>query len=331
MVRRSNQARRGKRPIAGLLALALLAGVSAADAAETPAGRVMLKPEVEIDGSLLRLGDLFEPLPPEADHAIARAPEPGRRIEFGARWLAAVAQEHGIAWRPATRFDRVVVSRRSIAIEAPQIQTALHATLGRMTPGQEIAVALDDPTIALHLPLGSEASLGISALSYNPANGRFRAKAVSPADGAPAVEATVTGRAVVMVEVPVPRRRIMRGEIIGTDDLDWRRIAADRLAADVLVDAAAVLGKSPRRALKAGEAVRSGQLREPVLVPKNALVTLRLATERMVLTAQGRALEPGTRGDVIRVMNTQSRTIVNGTVLASGAVAVPHPAGAPTQ
>jgi len=322
------KARNRMQSIAGLLTLALLVGGAAQAAAEPSAGRAMLKPEVEISDPLLRLSDLFAPVAPEADRAVARAPEPGRKLELGARWLATVAQGHGIDWQPTTRFDRVVVTRSSTAIEAPAIQTALRDALDGQNQGQEFSVLLDDPTITLHLPLGSEATLGISGLSYNPSNGRFRAKAVAPAD-APIAEATVTGRAVAMVDMPVPRRRIMRGEIIRADDLQWRRVPADRLAADALIDPAAVLGKSPRRALKTGEPVRSGQLQEPVLVPKNALVTLRLATERMVLTAQGRALEPGTKGEVIRVMNTQSRTIVNGTVLASGAVAVPHPAGQP--
>lgn len=315
-----------KRLLAGLAALTFLAGPAALRATEQPDGKVLLKTQVELNDSVVRLSDLFEPLAAEADRTIARAPAPGRSVELGARWLASVARGYGIDWRPDTRFDRVTVTRRSTAIEAPIIKAALRDALAEEGQVGDIAILLDDPALALHLPVGSLASFGLSGLAYNPTSGRFRVQAVSPAEGTPVAKVMVTGRAVTMAEIPVPRRRILPGEVIRSQDLDWRSLPSDRLASDALLDHAAIIGKSPRRALKAGEPVRSAILQEPVLVAKNALVTLRLVTNRMVLTAQGRALEPGAKDQVVRVMNTKSRTVVSGVVLASGAIEVAHPA-----
>ncbi|HMA14754.1 MAG: flagella basal body P-ring formation protein FlgA [Bacteroidota bacterium] len=42
----------------------------------------------------------------------------------------------------------------------------------------------------------------------------------------------------------------------------------------------------------------------------------------MQLTAQGRALENGAEGDVVRVMNTSSNTVVSAVVIDSGVVEV---------
>lgn len=313
--------------LAALACLAALVGPAALRAAEQPAGMVRLKTDVELDDSVLRLSDLFEPLAPIADASIARAPAPGKRVELSARWLATVARSYGIDWRPDSRFDRAVVTRRSTTIEAPLIKAVLRDALAEEGVGGDITIILDDPALALHLPVDSLASLGLTGLAYNPSSGRFRVQAVAPAEGTPIAKVTVTGRAATMAEIPVPRRRILPGEIIRPRDLDWRSLPVNRLAADSVLDHRAIVGKSPRRALKAGEPVRAAILQEPVLVAKNALVTLRLVTDRMVLTAQGRALEPGSKGETVRIVNTKSRAMVSGVVLASGAVEVPHPAG----
>jgi flagella basal body P-ring formation protein FlgA len=181
---------------------------------------------------------------------------------------------------------------------------------------------LDNPGLRLHLPVDAEPTLGFSGLSYDPASGRFTARLVAPADAPPLAAATVTGRAVHMTEVPVLRRRGVPGEVITQADIDWLRVGARRLPGNVVVDSASLIGKSPRRAIRPGQPVRATDLREPVLVPKNSLIVLRLETDRMVLTAQGRALEDGASGQVIRVMNTKSNAIINGVVAESGTVRV---------
>jgi flagella basal body P-ring formation protein FlgA len=42
----------------------------------------------------------------------------------------------------------------------------------------------------------------------------------------------------------------------------------------------------------------------------------------MRLTAQGRALQDGAKGEVVRVVNTKSNTTVSGVVVADGKVTV---------
>jgi flagella basal body P-ring formation protein FlgA len=63
-------------------------------------------------------------------------------------------------------------------------------------------------------------------------------------------------------------------------------------------------------------------LQMPVLVAKGKLVTLTLKNRHMLITAQGRALENGAKGDVIRVTNTRSRQTVQGVVIAPNQVSM---------
>ena len=48
-------------------------------------------------------------------------------------------------------------------------------------------------------------------------------------------------------------------------------------------------------------------------------------TKRMRLTAQGRALEHGSKGETIRIQNMKTRKIIDATVIGSGTVSVLAP------
>ena len=57
-------------------------------------------------------------------------------------------------------------------------------------------------------------------------------------------------------------------------------------------------------------------------MPKRSLVTILYEVPRMTLTAKGRALEDGSNGEVIRVANTQSNTVVDALVVGPHTVVV---------
>ena len=126
-----------------------------------------------------------------------------------------------------------------------------------------------------------------------------------------------------MVQVPVLSRQVAPGETIGRQDIGWSRVRADRLARNVVASAEDLIGMSPRRPVGVAQPVRSDELRTPVVVAKNSLVVVKLRTDRMLLTAQARALENGAQGELIRVMNTKSNTVINAMVVDSGTVQVP--------
>ncbi|HEX9792189.1 MAG TPA: flagellar basal body P-ring formation chaperone FlgA [Kiloniellales bacterium] len=306
-----------------LLILALLLAAPAVQATGTAtAVPVLVKPHVIVDGPMVLLGDLFDGAGDQAVTAIARSPEPGKRVEVGARWLAAVAKAYGLAWRPNSRYDRVVVERASQVIDTRRIETELTDALAARGATGRTSLLLDQPGLRLDLPTDVAPTLAISGLNYDPASGRFTAILVAPASGTPLANATISGRVVTMTEVPVLRRRVEPGEVIRADDVEWSSVRTDRIGRDIIVDTANLIGMSPRRPVRPGDTILASELQAPVVVAKNSLVTIRLDTNRMSLSAQGRALEPGSNGDVIRVMNTKSNKIINAAVVDSGTVRV---------
>lgn len=312
-------------PLAGALVLAFLifaAPVAATTAAQPDDAIVTLNPSVVVEGEIVRLGHIFNGLGEKSETAIARAPALGKKVPVGVRWLTAVAQKYSLPWRPASRLDRAVIQRAVNIIPSQRIKERVKAALFDEGMGSNATLEFDTPAVQLMLPREQGDGLAITNLSFDAASGRFTAQIAAPAEGVAVAKATVRGRAIPMLEVPVLRRRIDAGEVIRYDDLDWVVRRADRMARNALLAPESIVGKSARRPIGAGVVLKAVELQTPEVVAKNSLVTIRLETERMVLTAQGRAMEAGALGEAIRVINTKSNSIVSAEVTARGIVRV---------
>lgn len=300
-----------------LVSLAPPAPAAAADGA--PA---RLKARVTVTDEVVRLGDLFDGLATGHETVLGNAPAPGQSVTVDARWLDAVARAYGVAWRPVSALQTAVVVRASETIGVRRIEAALRDALAAHGVARDALIALDTPNLTLHVPVGMDTGLTVERLAFDPASARFSADIAVPGKGAPVARAAVSGHAAAMVDVPVVNRRIERGTVIRARDVAWSRERASRINRTIARGAEQLIGKSPRRPLRPGEPIAANDLRAPVTVAKNTLVTIRLATDQMVLTAQGRALDDGATGDVIRVMNTKSHAVIDAAVVGSGLVQV---------
>ena len=74
--------------------------------------------------------------------------------------------------------------------------------------------------------------------------------------------------------------------------------------------------------MRAGQILRRADLMKPELVSRNEQVTLIFQAPGISLTVRGTATEAGTEGDVISVINTQSKRQIQGVVTGPGQVTV---------
>ncbi len=306
---------RTRHTLVGLLFLILSVSAGAAEP-------VTLRQAVIVDDPLIRLGDIFDISDPaKASKAVAYAPRPGRRVAFDVDWLYRIARQNRIAWRPRSRFDRVVVERASQVVDRPTIEAAISAELvARGAPARH-ELGLDNPAVRLHLAPDVRPEIVVRELWYDAASRRFSAL-VAAAEDRSAAPMRVAGRLYEVVDVPVPARPIAKGEVIGRDDVKIVTMRADRLSRGAVTDIDEIVGKAPRRSLRAGEPVRPGDVRRPVVVAKGSTVTMVYRTPFMELTARGRAIEDGGHGDVIKVMNTQSKKVIEAVVADADTVLV---------
>ncbi len=311
----------------GLALLLALAPWSTAMAASdqsppTPAAPVVLNERVDIDGTIIRLGDLFGGLGEKAGIAIAYAPEPGKRAYFDVNWLYRVARRYGIAWRPVSLKQRTVVERRSIVIGAEEIKDHILAALVEKGIDADVSIELNNRMQRLYVPGDGSATMAVEDISFNPNTRRFAANIIAPVDGPAPTRTRVTGRIFKMLEIPVLSDRLARGEIIRERDIKWIEIRSKRAGGNVITDESDLIGMAVKRGLRPGVPIRTSEVGRPVLVARGALVVMILNTPLMRLTSQGKAQENGVNGDTIRVLNTQSNKVVQATVTGYGQVRV---------
>lgn len=299
-----------------LLAASMLATTS-------PVVAATLKPAGTVAADQVRLGDLFDGLSPEqAQRVVTGAPAPGATLTLDAGTLGRIASSHGVSWRPIGPYDTVQLRRDSVEIGADQLRDSLRAALVEQGAAASIDVQLDNRSLSLFLPVGSDVSVRVEKLAYDPVRGRLTADLVTPATGPEQQRQSVTARAIDMVELPVLNRRLAPGEMIGEADLTYITMPRDRLAAGAIIDSADLVGKSTRRAVVANQPVNGRDVREPVIVEKGTLVTIVLQSGAMMLSSQGKALADGSAGELVRIVNTSSGRVIEATVAGPNLVTV---------
>jgi len=283
---------------------------------------VTLKKMVKVEGNVVRLGDLFRHVGEKAEISVAYAPEPGKRASFDARWLYRVARTYGLKWRPINDRVRAVVVRDSQIISRTEIVDAIRDALAERGVDPDSDIEMSNRLIRLHVPAGAPAGVGIEDMNYQPRTRRFTAIISAPADSPDAKRFRFNGRVHATTDVPVLIRRVLAGEQIKKSDVKWVKVRSRRVQPSTILQITELVGMTPRRGLRANYPILTNAVRRPILVEKGSLVTMVLQTRKMTLTAQGKALDHGSDGDVIRIKNTQSNKTVEAEVIGHGRVAV---------
>jgi flagella basal body P-ring formation protein FlgA len=203
----------------------------------------------------------------------------------------------------------------------PHVEAVLSDALSRVVTVGRLQMELDSRAVELRAPQGA-GGLAVENLYYSPVQGRFAAEIVVTGSQ---IRLPVSGRAFGVVQIPVLSRRIIPGDVIGPGDIDWQDVRADQTTSDTAATDAQLIGMTPRRGVSTNQPVRLRDLQSPRMIDKGSLVTITLSTPSMTLTTQGKALQDGGKGEVIRVVNTQSNRIVEATVAGPNVVAVAKP------
>ncbi|MFN3274440.1 MAG: flagellar basal body P-ring formation chaperone FlgA [Paracoccus sp. (in: a-proteobacteria)] len=112
-------------------------------------------------------------------------------------------------------------------------------------------------------------------------------------------------------------RNLPAGTVITAADL--RAVDSDRPG---LSDPSEAIGMQTRITIFEGRPLHPTMLQAPRLVTRNQLVRVRFQRGTLRIEADGRTLSDGAAGDLIRVMNLDSRSTVTARVMPDGSVSV---------
>lgn len=299
-----------------LLAVAMMAlMVSHAEAAT-------LHSEALVSGPNLTVGDLFTDAGIHADYALAPAPAPGKTLVLRSADLTRVASTFGIDWQPQTGLEQTVVKSAREAIDRAELKKALQVAAGEANIELQLPEVLNN----LYVPTGAAGSFAVENINIDDSRQSFSAR-VSLPDGAGGQRVeNINGRAFRVINVPVLKEAMKGGDVIGVGDVEYVALRRDMVPADTLLDAAQLIGMSPRRTAAAGKALQANDLDAPMLVRKGQLVTVTLKNGAIALSLQGRAMQNGGSGDMVRILNTSSNQVVEGIVTGEQTVSVTPPA-----
>lgn len=203
-------------------------------------------------------------------------------------------------------------------ISEPEIGKRIADLVQQRNGGVPVDINFHGSGNELEVPANTPGTLKVDNFSFDSRSGRFFAMVgVSGGD-----QIKVSGRAQTVEAIPVLKNRIAANQTIDRNDIEWMRVPSGRYGAGYVDRVEDLLGQAPRRALAAGAPVRSADISKPSAIAKNALVTMVAQGPGMTITTTGRALEAGSVGDAISVMNVQSKKTVQATVIAAGQVQV---------
>ncbi len=272
-----------------------------------------------ISSDTLKLGDIFDNLQHNADYVIGPAPQPGKDMTLNARTLYRIAVALDMPWRPSSTADQVTIRRDAVVISYDHIEESLRNSLKEKGVSGRYDLELNNgrPTMVLPDDINkNNENVEISKISYDRAKDYFRATLVAPSVENPLKTMQVSGRIDRISTVPVLTSNLQNGDVISDADIEMIEISQRDVQHNMITNKDKMIGMTPRRMAYAGKFLQEGSLIRPQLVNRGDSVNITFTEGALVLTAKGKALQSGAKGDLVRVTNKNSSRTIDAVVTA---------------
>jgi flagella basal body P-ring formation protein FlgA len=285
----------------------------------------VLRAAVSVTSDVVRIGDVIDNAGTAAQIAIYRAPDPGTTGTLPAAQVLNALRAHQVIGVDTKGVRNVAVTRLARTLDADDIELQIAVALEHrngLGDAKDLSLTFDTNLRAVQLDATNNGAINPVVTRFDPRNGRFDVTLeVGNDTGAAPARLRFTGTAVETVEAAVLARDVDRNTLLKFSDIVMER----RPKAEVGNDAAnhdRVIGMQTRRQMRAGQPLHGADLTKPDLVQRDQAVTLIYQTAGVYLTVRGKATEAGTDGDVVTVLNLQSKRTVSGVVVGRGQVSV---------
>lgn len=305
--------------------LALTSGAALAQSERDTLASPVLRANVTVGSDVVRIGDVVENAGTAAQIAIFRAPDLGTTGSLPTQQLLSVLRAHEVIGVQTNDIREVMVTRSSRTLISKEIELQIARVLERrngLGDATNISVTFERDLRELQLDAAHTGDMRATAVRFDPRNGRFDITFEIPND----VTYTPTklrfiGTAVETVEAAVLTRAVERNDIIKSSDVVTERRPKSEVGNDVAIRDRSV-GMQARKQMRAGQALKMADLGRPDLVSRDQGVMLIYETPGLYLTGRGKAIDSGTEGDVVNVVNLQSKRTVQGVVTGPGQVSI---------
>jgi len=315
-----------------LLATVLLAAASTAASAQVGDDVIaapVLRASVNVTADVVRIGDVIDNAGTSAQIAIYRAPDLGTTGSLKVAQVLSALQAHQVIGVDTRDLKEISVTRLARTLESKDIELQVARALehrGGLGDAANLSLTFDRDVQDLRLDASNSGAMQATSVRFDPRSNRFDVSIEIANDNVSTpTRLRFSGSAIETVEAAVLARGIERNEIIKASDLVVERRPKAEVGGDVASRDRAI-GMQARKQLRAGQALKVADIAKPDLVQRDQNVTLTYEATGLYLTIRGKALENGTEGDVVSVLNLQSKRTVTGVVSGRGQVTVSAPA-----
>jgi flagella basal body P-ring formation protein FlgA len=274
---------------------------------------------------VVRIGDVIDNAGSAAQIAIYRAPDLGTTGSLPTAQVLAALQAHQVIGVDTKDIKAITVTRLSRTLERRDVELQVAHALehrGGLGDAANLSLAFDRDVGDLQLEVTFTGTLQPTSAKVDPRSGRFDVSfEVGDDAGTAPTKLRFTGTAIETVAAAIVTRDVERNEVLKSSDIVVERRPKAAVGNDAAIRDRAV-GMQMRKQVRAGQPLRVADLAKPDLVQRDQDVTLIFESAGLYLTIRGKALEGGTEGDVVNVLNLQSKRTVSGVVIGRGQVAV---------
>jgi flagella basal body P-ring formation protein FlgA len=320
-------------PLVALVTLIALFAPAMPAAAQSPddalSATPSLKASATVMGDIVRIGDLVENAGAVADVPIFRAPDLGQTGSVPVASVLEAVRGHHIIGLDSRGLSAVSVTHAARAITAKDVEARiLLALAGKygLPDSSNLAVVFDNEVRTVAVEATATSELAVAHLSFEPRTTRFDVAFELPGSTvARRLSLRFTGSLTETFQAVVPTHEIAQGQVIKVSDLAVERRPKASSTPTTLTTIEQAQGLSTKHALRAGQVIRQADVAKPELVGRGETVTIVFEVPGILLTILGKAVEPGALGDVISVVNVQSKHTLQATVIGPGRVSVNAP------
>ena len=312
--------------LAAMLTIAVVAGAFAQVSVE-------LRPKAVAMSENLRLEDIayIQSIDKKLEQAVAkvevgRAPAVGSKRFFAKTDLQTILEGAGVdvSKITLTGSEKIEVTRKSITVNGEEILAVAKDYVLSNMPWDESQAVLEQGRMPKDLSVASgKIKYVVDPVYTSDWVGQVILRVKVLVDEREVESARVCIKIRIYADAFVATGKIQEDQVIEPDNIAAKRIELTRrIATDYASDKENIVGKRVLNTMHPGKVIGRSMLGEPLLVTRDDIVTIQARRGNIVITAQGKAVEQGAKGEIIKVKNVDSNKIVTAKIASSDVVTI---------
>ncbi len=282
-----------------------------------------IREKLTVEDAVIRLSDIFTDTGENGSTIVREAPAPGKRIPLSSYELEKLAKENSVEWVRPKYLKRVYIERTGTPVSKDDLTSLIREELYAQGIDSDIEIRLHGQSKGKYIPSdNSIADIMLENFSLSDRKDRFSVMVVLPLGPNNHEKVRLSGSITEVRMIPVLNRVISPGDIITSSDIDWKKYPVKRITRNTIQSSNKLIGFTVKRSMSAGKTITGNDISAPITIAKNSSVLMRFKSGRITLTAEGRAMQNGGTGDIIRVINVKSHQQVDAVVLREGLVEI---------